>query len=476
MFAFLAAGAAAVGAVAAEPGPAAPPASGAARKVCIVPIRDEISPPLLYVVRRGVKEAIDQQAGLLVLDMDTPGGRLDTTKELIAILNEFKGETVTFVNKDAFSAGSFIAAATQKIFMAPGAVIGAAAPIMMSPEGGIQELPDTVEKKQISAVRAIVRTAAEKNGHNIAVFEAMIDKTKGLKIDDVVIAKEGEILTLTNTEAEKEYGNPPRKLLSSGTVEDLDALLKKLGWTESSRIHIEPTGMEKIGAWLNVISPLLLTIGVLGLYIEFKTPGFGLPGIIGISAFVLYFLGGYVAGLSGLEWVVVFILGLALILVELFVYPGTMIIGIVGAALILGSIVMAMVDLYPNPGPGPGLPQLPHFDVFALPIRQMAIALAGSGVGIWALSRILPRTALYQSVVSTSASGVRTEAAQEERRSLHLGQTGTALSTLRPGGKAQFGDEILDVVTQGELLPKGTAVRIIGHSGTEAIVEAVAAA
>jgi membrane-bound serine protease (ClpP class) len=231
--------------------------------------------------------------------------------------------------------------------------------------------------------------------------------------------------------------------------------------------------MEQIGSWLNAISPLLLIIGILGLYAEFQHPGFGLPGIGGISAFVLYFLGGYIAGLSGLEWVIVFIIGLALILVDLFVYPGTFLLGLTGAGLILLAIIMAMVDLYPNPGPSPGLPKLPSFDVFSLPIRQLVIALAGTAVGIWVLSRILPKTPLYRMVVSTGASGTRTEAVQEQQRSARLGQVGTALSTLRPGGKAQFGEEILDVMTQGELLIKGTKVRIIRHSGTEAVVEAV---
>ncbi len=464
-----------VGARAAETGGGQParenPAGNA--KAFVIPIRDEIMPPLLYVVRRGVKEAIDQQASLIVLDMDTPGGRVDTTREILDILNEFKGETVTYVNKDAFSAGSYIAAGTRRIYMAPGSNIGAAAPIVLGPEGGVQAMPDTVEKKQVSAVRAMVRNAAERNGHNPAVLEAMIDKTKGLEIDGTVISEKGELLTLTSSEAEKEYGNPPKKLLSAGTVDTLDQLLKRLGYSSDMVVRVQPTGLEKVGAWLNLISPLLLAIGVLGLYIEFKTPGFGLPGIVGIGAFVLYFAGSYVAGLSGLEWVILFILGLVLILIELFIYPGTMILGLVGAGMVLVSIIMATIDLYPSPGPGPGLPKLPSFDVFSLPVRQMTIALAVAAVGIGVLSRILPKTQLYRSVVSTGASGTRTEAAQERQRSTQVGQTGAALSTLRPGGKAQFGDEILDVMTQGEMLPKGTAVRIIGHSGTEAVVEAV---
>jgi membrane-bound serine protease (ClpP class) len=203
--------------------PAADPKSAevkaAAPKVFVLPIRADIMPPLVYLVRRGVKEAMQANADLLVLDMETNGGRVDTTRELISILEQFKGDTVTYVNKSAFSAGAFISVATKRIFMAPGSVIGAAAPIILSPGGeGVEKIPDTYEKKMTSAVRAMVRTSAEKNGYNIAVVEAMIDKTKGLTIDGQVIAKEGEILTLTNTEAEKEYGKPPKRLLPCSAV------------------------------------------------------------------------------------------------------------------------------------------------------------------------------------------------------------------------------------------------------------------
>lgn len=460
---------------------AAEASTNAVKKVYILPIRDDIMPPLVYLVRRGVKEAMEAKADLLVLDMETNGGRVDTTREIISVLNEFKGDTVTFVNKDAFSAGAFIAVATKRIYMAPESVIGAAAPIIMSPGGdGVEKMPDTYEKKMTSAVKAMVRTTAEKNGHNIAVVEAMIDKTRGLVLTNVtaeatnavVIAKEGDILTLTNTEAEKEYGNPPKRLLSSGTVKDLDTLIAQLGYAGATTHRVDPTGMEKIGSWLNMISPLLLIIGIAGVYIEFKTPGFGLPGIVGITAFALYFLGGYVAGLSGAEWVAVFLLGLALVAVEMFVYPGTIVIGMLGATLMLAALIMAMVDLYPATAPG-ALPSLPSFDKFELPLQNLGIATLGGGLAIWLASLLLPKTPMYRAMVSQSATGMKTEALLEAKQKSLQGQIGITTSALRPGGKAQFGDAIIDVISQGEMLPKGTRVQVIGSSGAEAIVTAV---
>ncbi|MFO1512155.1 MAG: NfeD family protein [Verrucomicrobiota bacterium] len=445
-----------------------PPTATRSSKVYILPIREDIMPPLVYVVRRGVKEAMEANADALILDMNTDGGRVDVTEEIIQIIGKFKGNTVTYVNDRAFSAGSFISVATQKIYMAPQSVIGAAAPIMMSPGGsGVEKMPDTVEAKMTSAIRALVRTQAEKNGHNIDVIEAMIDKTKALTIDGEVLNKEGNILTLTDRQAAKEYGNPPKPLLSSGTVESMDALLQQLGYANAQRIEIKPSGAEKLGIWITAIAPILLIIGIIGIYIEFKTPGFGLPGIVGITAFALYFLGGYVAGLSAAGWVIVFVLGLILVVVELFVVPGTFIAGITGAVLMLIALVMGMVDTYPGT---PALPSLPQLE---LPLRDLGVAVLISVVLALILARFLPQTALFHRLVSQTASGVESVAAIEEELTARLGQTGVAIAPLCPGGKAKFDEELLDVITRGEMVAKGRTVRIIGRSGPNAIVEEV---
>src|SRR5260370_16880506 len=178
-------------------------------------------------------------------------------------------------------------------------------------------------------------------------------------------------------------------------------MLKKLGYGDAERHDIKSTGMEKIGTWLNALSPLLLLIGIIGIYIEFKTPGVALTGIIGVAAFALYFVGGYVAGLSGMEWIVVFLLGLALVIVEIFVYPGTVALGLAGAALMLIALIMAMVDIYP------GMPSLPSLPQLKLPIQNILIAMAGGGVAIGILSRLLPNPTFSANPVSQPAPAVR---------------------------------------------------------------------
>ena len=444
-----------------------------AHTVYILPIHEEIMPPLVYLVRRGVKEAMDAKADTLILDMDTNGGRVDTTQEIIEILNQFKGKTVTYVNKKAFSAGAFISFATQKIYMAPQSVIGAAAPIMLSPTGsGPESMPDTMEVKMTSAVSALVRANAEKNGHNVEVADAMVKKTKELVIDGKTLNEKGNILTLTDKEASAEYGSPAKPLLSSGTFDSIDDLLKELGLGQQSNIvRVKATGAEMMAFWLNAISPLLLIIGVVAFYIEFKTPGFGLPGTVGIVAFTLYFLGGYIAGLSGIEWIVIFLLGLGFVIFELFIHPGTILPGLTGAALMFVAIIMALVDVYP----GTPLWPLPSISQGSLrdSLRGFSISIVGSMVLMVALAKILPKTPLYGALVSNSVSGGKTEKEYDRRRSTHLGQVGVTISTLRPGGKAQFGEEVLDVISQGDMVQKGQQVKIVRFSGPEAVVEVV---
>jgi len=434
------------------------------KTVYVIGIRDDIMPPLTYVVRRGVKEAMEAKADLLVLDMDTNGGRVDVTEEIIEIVGKFPGDTMTYVNRKAFSAGAFIAAGTRRIFMANEAVIGAAAPMMMMPGGGPAQLPETVEAKMTSGIKALIRTKAERHGHNVEVMEAMIDRNKELVIDGTVINPKGQILTLTSMEAAREFGTPPKPLLSSGTYSTLDELLEAVGFGGARRVEIQPTGVEQIAFWLNAISPLLLALGLIGIYMEFKTPGFGVPGSIAVAALLLYFAGGYIAGLSGIEWVAVFALGVILIGLELFVFPGTLALGLTGSLLVLVSIFMAATDFYP------GMPMVPSLPALELPVRNLGLAALLTGAGIWALSTILPKTPAYHVLVSQATSGTVTDTLRTRERSSQLGLEGVALSVLRPGGKAQFGDEVLDVIAEGEMIERGTHVQIVGHSSREAVV------
>lgn len=444
-----------------------PPAPG---KVYVLPIREDIMPPLVYLVRRGVKEAMEAKADALIIDMDTNGGRVDVTEEIIGILNKFPGRTVTYVNKKAFSAGAFISFATGKIYMAPESVIGAAAPVMMGP-GGPMDLSESYEAKISSAMSALVRANAEKNGHNPDVANAMISVKKGLKIGDETISEEGEILTLTSSEAERKYGTPAKPLLSAGTIPSLEALIEKLELKDATVVRIESTGAETLATWINAISPLLLMVGLACLYIEYKTPGFGIFGTLGIVIFLVYFLGGYVAGLSGIEWVAVFFLGVVLVALEFFVFPGTILLGLSGVGLMLVALLMGMVDWYPGM---PAIPSVGNFNrLIGDSLNNLFLGLAGGAVLIWLLSKWLPKTQYYPMLISQTASGVESIEQDEKVISARVGQTGITVSQLRPGGKARFGEELVDVISAGEIIERDRAVKIVRHSGRDPVVEEI---
>src|SRR6266436_3082654 len=202
--------------------------AAADQTVCVLTIHEDITRNTLYLVRRGLREAEEKKAAAVVLDMRTNGGELDVTEAIIELLKRAPMKTYTYVDDKAYSAGAYIAAATDKIFMTPGSVIGAAMPVMIG-SSGVQELPKSFQEKLVSANRALIRGAAQVKRHHPEVVAAMVDADLGLTIDGKEITPKGKLLTLTNEEAAREYGHPPTPLLSAGTVKSLDELLQKVG-------------------------------------------------------------------------------------------------------------------------------------------------------------------------------------------------------------------------------------------------------
>lgn len=469
------------------------------KKVVIIPVQDQITGRHEVFFRRIVREANEVKADLLLLDMKTPGGSLAVTMEIFNILDSFNGDTVTFVNDEAYSAGALIAAATHRIYMKPDSVMGAATAIMMGPGGAPMELPESVDAKFSSALRAKVRSKATRNGHNAEVFEAMIDRKLKLEIDGQVLCDEGEILTLTGEEAFREFGDPPKPLVAAGLVENIDDLLGILGYKNAERIQAQETGSETLGYWLDLASPILLLVAVVGLYMEFKTPGFGVPGLIGIVAAALYFLGGYVAGFSTWAWMLVFLVGVALIFGEVLLFPGTFVLGITGLVLMVASLTMAFLDYDPNRDPQPQnerqtaperyestrispapveAPEKPApslvddylTNALLKRAREFGAVFLMLAVTLFGLAKILPKTPYYHRIVSTTASGVESVKSEKSQHDALIGVVGRCLTDLHPGGKAQFGSRVLDVISDDGVLDSGTSVRIVAFTSSTARV------
>ncbi len=429
--------------------------------VYVIPIQGEIQKGTVYVVRRGVKNAMEANASALVLDMDTPGGEGEAMKEIMATLAKFQPaeQTYTYVNKEAFSAGAFISASTRHIWMAPGSIIGAASPVTMGQEG-----PKELPPKFVSGYAALIRAAAEENGHNPAIFEAMVNKQMGLKIEGREIVAKGDILTLTTQEATRRVGSPSHPLLAAGVAPDLPTLVEKTIRPGAQIVRIEPTGFENISRWIVTISPLLLTAAFLFGYLEFKTPGFGLFGVLcGICAFVFLF-GHHIAGLSGYENALLLLLGVALLIVELFFLPGTLIPALLGLALILFAALNTMVDRYPSDPAIPSMPQL-H-----LPAINLALGFFGGLGAILLAARFLPETILFQPFRLNTISP---PASVPNPIGLSPGSMGTAFTDLRPSGTAVFNGHRVDVLAEGHFIPQGAPIQVQQVEGITIFVKPV---
>ncbi len=441
--------------------------AGEAKTVFVIEIHEDITHNTLFLVRRGLNEAAAKQASAVVLDLATNGGRVDVTEDILQLLERAPMKTYSYVNPKAYSAGAFIAAATDKIFMAPGSVIGAAMPIILTPGEGVANLPAAVQEKMTSAMRGLIRATAQRKGHNPDVFEAMVDADKGLTMDGEVISPKGKLLTLTNEEAAKLYGLPARPLLSAGTVRSLDDLLAKVGLAGATVQRVKPFGFEIAARWITMMSPLLILVGMIAVYLELKTPGLGVPTVVAVICFGVYFLGFFVAGLAGWEEAVLFIVGLALIGLEILV-PGHMISGVAGIILILVALLMAMIEKFPGGPVWPGWPQL------ELPLLKVLGSFVASVVAMIILGRYLPKSSFFQKLELTaatrSADGYTT--ASGAARSL-LGATGIAETNLRPSGKGRFGEQLVDVVTEGDLIEKGAPIKITQVHGARVVVERV---
>jgi len=441
----------------------------AEKRVMVIPVREPIDKPVLYILRRGLKEAIDQNMDAVVLDMDTPGGRLDVTFDILEALEKFPGETYTFVNKDAISAGAFIAAGTHEIYFAPNGVIGAAAPV----SGTGEAIEKTMKAKIVSYLKARVRVLTEGKGYRGEVISAMIDESSELKIDERVLKKKDELLSLTATEAAEKFGEPPQPLLAAGIVKDVDALLDvKFGADAYSVKRLEITWSEKLAQYLNAIKPVLLGLGMLAIFIEMKTPGFGVFGIAGGILLGIVFLSSYVAGLSGHEPMLLFALGVVLVVLEIFLFPGVVVVALTGVVLMLGSLVWAMADVWPNE------PISVTGDLFVGPLYNLLAGVAIAAVLALLFARFIPKGWFFERfAVAEALSGPAQSAGVAPHLATQVtslvGQRGVAVTALYPSGQVEIDGQRYEARVDLGMVNAGTPVVVVRVTDFGLVVEAV---
>ena len=410
-----------------------------------VPVTGVVELGLAPFIERSLAEATAAGASALILDMDTPGGRVDAAERISDALTDATIPVYTLVNRRAYSAGALIALSTDRIYMRPGSVIGAATPV----DGGGEKAPEKI----VSAMRSQMRALAEAAELDPEVAAAMVDED--IEIEGVVEA--GKLLTLTTEEAVD--------LGYADEVEDMGTLIQELGHSGATVVTATANWAERVVRFFSnpVVSPFLLTLGFLGIITEIKTPSFGLAGVAGVLSLALFFGSHMIIGLAGLEDVIIFGIGLALVGVEVFLIPGFGIFGLLGGIGIFAGLYLSMLS---------DLSVSADFARAGLVISTTVVLIA---VSAWALIRTLPgNSRLAKSGVFLTARTDREIGYESaETRADLVGQEGRAITDLRPSGTALIGDERVDVVSESEWITEGTPVRVVSAEGYRHVVRPV---
>jgi len=402
--------------------------------VYVIPVKGIIDQGLVNFVKDNIVKAERSEAAAIAFEIDTPGGDVRSAVELSDVILAIKVPTASFINNEATSAGVIIAISADEIYAVPRATIGAA-----------ETRPK--EEKYISYWSSKLRSVAEITGRNPEIIAAMADA-------DIVIEgikDKGKILSLTTGEAVK-LGVVDKEIINTDELVQQISLSRDIKHLERVDVKMGPSDRIAQMATNPYISPILLTLGIVGTLIEIITPGFGIPGIIGLVGFGLFFGGSFLAG-TAQSWVLIlFILGLILLVVEIFI-PGFGVFGISGILSIITSVIIA----FPNTTQA---------------LISVSIALVASGMIIFLLFKyVLKATVFNRLILGTKQDRSEGYIVSSEDVFEYLHKVGVAITPLRPAGSALIDGKRVDVITQGEFIVDGTKIEVDRVEGNKIIVK-----
>ncbi len=410
--------------------------------VCLVPIEGMIDGGVAEFMKRAVATAERDSAAALLIEMNTYGGRVDAADEIRSMLLETELRTITFVHNNAASAGALIAIATDSIAMAPGSAIGAATPVDQS--------GTPASSKVISYFRSLMGETARAKGRDPRIAEAMVDST-------IVVAGWEDAprpLTLRSDQA-IEIG------IAQHEARNVEAVLEHSGLAGAEILRIEPNWAERVVRFLTnpMISGLLMTIGGLGLIYELTSPGFGVAGMAGLACLSLFFGAHYIVDLAEWTEMLIFLAGIVLVVVELFVPGG--IVGTVGVGLMFAGLFLSLIGKidFVMPGDLSG----------AFTTVGMALILTTIGAAI--LLRGFAELPLVRRLtLSTRQQPGKGDGVAVDARSELVGMTGVAQTDLRPAGRVHVDDRYYDATTDGDHISEGSAVTVIRVDGLSGVI------
>ena len=474
----------------------AKPRPGPFKRIAVIRLREDtgeqIDPSVKQSVLRRIEQIREWGADCVVLDIESYGGlvtaSIETGDELYALGRDI--HTIAYVGRKAISGAALLSLSCQEIVMNEVAKIGDCQAVYMNAQGELQEAPEKIQ----TTVASAFRTYAEGNGYPVPVVEAMVRKEmsviryrkrgdpptwvyfrsdtpdelpserqieeEGLE-DPKTIEREGELAVFTARQA-IDYG------ICSRTEPSLDALVKSVSDDTTEILTLDWNWAERVSRFLLGYSWLLFLVGLGALYFAFKMPGTGVPEALAIVAFGLFFGASAIAGFAGPIEMILFLVGIALLVVELFVLPGFGVAGFAGLACIFVSIGLAAIPDVTGKDEIPA----PTTD-FLLPMALQFLAGAAGAIGLaFVLARFLPRLP-YFSRLALAPAGPQTGSAVPLTPGTPshplLGAIGIAETDLRPAGRAKIGAEHMDVVAEG-FVPPGAKVRVVAVRGNVVVV------
>jgi len=463
----------------------------------VVPVHGLIGVTTAAMVRRGYAEARAHSAARVVLDIDTPGGLVSEMREVESILAQIRADgmhTAAFVRKEALSAGAYLALAARDVFMAPGASLGAITPVLADPSGGTIAIPDDdVRRKAYSAMRADVRALVESRRNVrrdvLRAAEAMVDPTlrlfevtyedrNGMSVQELMFLDDVRQLEAEGLKviSRREFGSRPLTLTTDEAIKlgfakaransIGDLVREEYLSTMANTLVLEATWSESAVRWLDGMKPVFLVLGLLLLLVEVKTPGFIVPGVLGVALLGLAMFGSYLVGLADMTEILLLLLGLIALAVEIFVMPGTIVFGAIGFVAVVAAMILSQQS-FVLPSNETESELLTHNLLNLLLVTLGVVATFGAYVKLLPHIPIMSRVLLIPPAPVGSVAGDAATVHEALR-----GQVAVAATDLRPSGIVELKDgSRFDAITRGGFVAAGTPVRVVQQAYHRLVVE-----
>lgn len=415
-------------------------------KVYVVDIEGMIDLGLAPYVKRVVSEAEKNSAEAIIFKVNTFGGRVDAATQIKDAIINSQVKTIAFIDKRAISAGALISLSCDKIVMVPGASIGATTVV---DESGSKQ-----SEKAQSYMRAEMRSTAERTGRRTDIAEGMVDER--VIIEGLVDST--KLITLTSKEA-VHYG------IADTIIGDLSKLLEAFNLSKAEVVNLDSNWAEDFIRFLNnpIITSILIMVALVGLFTEIKTPGWGLPGTAAVIALALFFGSSYILELASAIEIIMFVVGLVLLIIEIFVLPGFGIFGVMGIILMIASLFLGLIADFP----------LVDWNMLSFAIIQLASAFVLGAIVIFILLKFLPKTQIWNNLVLQTNIDAKSGYVSSIQAKELIGKKGKALTDLRPSGTALIDNKRIDVVTAGEYIERGNEIIVISEEGSKVVVEKI---